>query len=101
VDALNESPRHDARESVLKTVTDIQAWSLNSLHILVTSQDEPDIREHLNPKSSGDVSMKKASIDKDIKDYIRGYLERNRALQKWSMYHSRIKEVLTTKVGGV
>jgi ankyrin repeat domain-containing protein 50 len=101
VDALDESPRHDARERVLKTITDIRAWSLDRLHILVTSRDEPDIREHLNPSSTEDISMKNAGINKDIELFVRGHLQRDRALQKWSSYHSRIQEELTAKAGGV
>jgi hypothetical protein len=101
VDALDESPRHERRERVLDALADFRNWSLRGLHILVTSRDEIDIREHLNPLPDEDVTMKNAGIDKDIEDFIAGYLHQSRALRKWSAYHSRIKEALTVGAKGV
>lgn len=101
VDALDECPRHDTRERMLETISAIRAWSLNSLHILVTSRDELDIREYLNLSSNQEVSMKNAGIDKDIEDFVRDQLEQDRALQKWSSYHPQIQEALKAKAGGV
>ncbi len=101
VDALDESPRHVARERVLETLADFRNWSLRGLHILVTSRDEFDIRETLEPSSAEDISMKNTGVNKDIEDFIQGHLERDRAMQKWSTHHSRIKGALTAKADGV
>jgi ankyrin repeat domain-containing protein 50 len=101
VDALDESPRYDKRENVLNALTDFRNWSLNGLHILVTSRDEIDIREHLDPSSAEDIIMRNAGVDKDIEDYITGYLRQSRVLRKWSAYHLRIKEALTVGAKGV
>jgi hypothetical protein len=101
VDALDESPRYERRERVLDALADFRNWSLRGLHILVTSRDEIDIREHLNPLPDEDVTMKNTGIDKDIENFIAGYLHQSRALRKWSAYHSRIKEALTVGAKGV
>lgn len=101
LDALDESPRHERRERVLDALADFRQWSLRGLHILVTSRDEVDIREHLNPLPAEDITMKNAGIDKDIQDFIAGYLHQSRALRKWSAHHSRIKEALTVGAKGV
>jgi hypothetical protein len=39
--------------------------------------------------------MKNSGIEKDIEEFIAGHLDQSRKLQKWSLYHSRIKEALT------
>jgi ankyrin repeat domain-containing protein 50 len=101
VDALDESPRHGARERVLATLADFRSWSLRGLHILVTSRDEFDIRENLEPLSTEDISMKNTGVNQDIEDFIRGHLERDRVMQKWSTHHSQIQDALTTKASGV
>jgi ankyrin repeat domain-containing protein 50 len=101
VDALDESPRHEARERVLEALAVLRNWSLRGLHILATSRDEIDIRESLAPSTNEEISMKNTDVNQDIEDFIRGYLERDRAMQKWSKYHSRIKSVLTAKAGGM
>ena len=42
LDALDESPRLEARGNVLDTLEMMQKWSLPGLHLLVTSRNEPD-----------------------------------------------------------
>jgi len=101
MDALDESSRYGARERVLETLADFRSWSLRGLHILVTSRDEIDIRENLAPSSSEDISMKNNGVNQDIEDFIRGHLERDRAMQKWSTHRSQIQDVLTAKAGGL
>jgi hypothetical protein len=86
---------------VLHALEEFRNWSLRGLHILVTSRDEIDIREHLDASPVEDVTMKNAGVDKDIEDFIAGYLQQSRALQKWSSYHTRIKEALTVGAKGV
>lgn len=64
LDALDESPRHKHREDLLQALADIRGWSEPGLHLLVTSRDEQDIREQLDPPADQVVSMKNDSIDK-------------------------------------
>ena len=101
VDALDESPRDEGRERVLDALTEFRRWSLRGLHILVTSRDELDIREHLHPLPVEDITMKNSGVEKDIKLFIAGHLDQSRALRKWSSYHSQIKEALAAGAQGV
>ncbi len=66
LDALDESPRSGAQEHVLETLEMMRKWSLQGLHLLATSRDEPDIRQSLEPSSNQEVKMGNAAIDKDI-----------------------------------
>ena len=49
LDALDESPRDYKREGVLRVIQEIRSWSIPSVHLLVTSRSELDIRESLDP----------------------------------------------------
>jgi ankyrin repeat domain-containing protein 50 len=103
LDALDESPRSGAREQVLDTLETMRKWSFPGMHFLITSRDEPDIRESLESLTlfpMQQVKMKNARIDKDIADFISGRL-RSRRLQKWSLYHDKIQEVLVNRAKGV
>jgi hypothetical protein len=55
LDALDESPRGNKREGVLDAVQTIRQWGLPTLHLLVTSRNEMDIRLTLEPPSSQDI----------------------------------------------
>ena len=101
VDALDESPRNEGREQVLDALADFRNWSLRHLHVLVTSRDELDIREHLDPSPFEDVTMKNSGVEEDIGSFIAGHLAHSRALRKWFSYHSRIKDALTAGAKGV
>ncbi len=101
LDALDESPRIGAREHVLDTLEIMQKWSLQGLHLLVTSRDEPDVRQSLGPTPKQEVKMGNAGVDKDIADFISGRLHEDRRLRKWSPYSNKIKEKLTKRAQGV
>lgn len=104
VDALDESPRirEDARGHVLDTVGKIRSWSCDGLHLLVTSRDEHDIRLFLKPLDKEEVLIQNhKEIDRDIADYISRQLIKDPKLQKWSVYHERIKEALCRGAKGV
>jgi hypothetical protein len=58
LDALDESPRDKHRGNMLQALVDLREWSEPGLHLLVTSRDEPDIRDHLEPSLDDIVSMK-------------------------------------------
>ena len=48
LDALDESPRNGPREYVLDALEAMRNWGVQGLHLLVTSRDEPDIRNSLD-----------------------------------------------------
>ena len=103
LDALDESPRLGARGHVLDTIEAMQKWLLPGLHLLVTSRDEPDIRNSLD-LSLGlgqEVKMRNAGIDEDITDFISGRLHEDRKLRKWLPDSKKIEETLTEGAKGV
>lgn len=101
LDALDESPRTGARDCVLETLEAMKEWSFRGLHLLVTSRDELDIRDSLNPSLDQQVKMDHAGIDKDIADFILGRLHDDRKLRKWSSYQNKIQENLVKRARGV
>ena len=101
VDALDESPRYDQRDQVLDTIQTMREWHLPGLHLLVTSRDEPDIRESLSPTKNEEVVMKNDEINQDIADFISGQLETNPKLRKWRAFRDRIQQALTQKAHGL
>lgn len=101
LDALDESPRHKHREDLLLALEDVRRWSKPGLHLLVTSRDEQDIREQLNPPVEQIVPMKNASIDSDIASFVSSYLRDNRRLRKWEKYYDQIEQALTQGARGV
>jgi ankyrin repeat domain-containing protein 50 len=101
IDALDESPRDKHREAVLEFLTDIRAWQEPRLHLLVTSRDEIDIRNELNPESSSIVEMRNDEVDKDIALFITQSLRDNRKLAQWTQHHSIIRDALAQRAKGV
>ncbi len=101
LDAIDESPRLGARGHVLDTIEVMQKWSLPGLHLLVTSRDEPDVRNSLDLSLGQEVKMRNTGIDKDITDFISSQLHTNRRLQKWLPYSNKIQEKLAERARGV
>ena len=101
LDALDESPRNGARENVLDKIEMMQNWSLQGLHLLVTSRDLSDIRSSFNPSPSQEVNMRNAGIDKDIENFISSRLHEDRRLRKWLQYSRKIEETLAKRAQGV
>ncbi|KAJ5091889.1 hypothetical protein NUU61_006759 [Penicillium alfredii] len=108
-DGLDECPRSSSeegvrygpQEEVLETLNTIREWGLSSLHLLVTSRDESEIRAALDPSGEEDVVMKNAEIDRDIKNYVSAELNNDKKLQRWFKYHDDIKQALAERARGV
>jgi archaellum component FlaC len=101
LDALDESPRYSQRDQVLNAIETMRKWLLPGLHLLVTSRDEPDIRESLSPAGNEEVIMKNAEINRDISEFISGRLNVDPKLRKWRAHHDRIQKVLAERAQGV
>jgi ankyrin repeat domain-containing protein 50 len=101
LDALDESPRYSQRDRVLNVIEIMRNWLLPGLHLLVTSRDEPDIRQSLNPAGNEEVIMKNAGINQDISDFISGQLKVDPKLRKWRAHHDRIRQALAERAQGV
>ncbi|KAJ5510374.1 hypothetical protein N7453_002477 [Penicillium expansum] len=101
LDALDESPRYDKREGVLGAIKKMRQWDLPTLHLLVTSRNEIDIRHSLETPFGQDISMKNPDTDIDIENFISYQLSNDPKFQKWKSRHEEIQERLTSKAQGV
>ncbi|KAI0454305.1 hypothetical protein F5B21DRAFT_504410 [Xylaria acuta] len=105
LDALDESPRDRYRKAILQTLVDLRVWSEPGLHLLVTSREEPDIRdvllEELGALPDEIISMRNDAVDNDIKSFVSGSLKSERRLRKWGKYHDQIETALTERANGV
>jgi hypothetical protein len=101
LDALDESPQDHGREGVLGAIQAIRNWCSPSVHLLVTSRNQLDIRESLEPSCDCDLSMKNSGIDKDITDFVSYQLDNDTKLQRWKARHSEIQTKLTQGAQGV
>jgi hypothetical protein len=101
LDALDESPRSDRRDTVLEAVRTMREWGIHSLHLLVTGRDEPDIHRCLTPAPDEIALLKNDGIINDIKTYISHKLKTSPDLQRWERYHDLIQHALLRKCQGV
>ena len=101
LDALDESPRYSQRDRVLTVIQTMRNWLFPGLHLLVTSRDEPDIRESLSPARNDEIVMRNAEINQDISNFISRQLNTDPKLQKWRTHHDRIQQVLAERAQGV
>ena len=71
LDALDECPKGDLRDELLKLIADICSWSPSNIHLIVTSRQEPDIQEALSPLLTGSaISIHGAQVSGDIEAYV-------------------------------
>jgi hypothetical protein len=105
LDALDESPVDISRAEVLSVIDTLRQWQLPGLHLLVTSRDVPDIRDHLQfPTFNKDVehiSLKNESVRDDISRFVAFQVDHDCQLQRWGDHRENIKSYLTEHAGGV
>jgi hypothetical protein len=101
LDALDESPRDCKREGVLRAIQVIRSWSIPSVHLLVTSRNELDIRESLDPSRDQNLSLRNSEVERDIANFVSYQLRNDEKLQKWKARHDEIQAKLTTGAQGV
>jgi hypothetical protein len=80
IDALDECTE---RENLLKLVEEILDWKISTLHILVTSQKEPDIEDCLASRSWHALDLQEAVVAADIQIHVRDRLQSDSQLKKW------------------
>ncbi len=90
IDALDESPNASGisspREMVLQLLKELVDFSLQNLHICVTSRPEFDIRNVLEPLTSLRVSLHdQTGQQQDIADYVRSivYSDSQEIMKRW------------------
>ena len=101
LDALDESPLERGREHVLDAIEVMRKWRLQSLHLLVTSRKESDIRDSLDLSPSYQVDVRNIEADKDISDFVSARLESDRRLRKWLSYRQKIQDTLAARAKGM
>jgi hypothetical protein len=99
IDALDECID---LEEALEILAAIQSWSINHLHIVVTSRLLPEIGETLSVLSTEVISVGELLIDRDIRLYISHRLTTDRSLAKWPLEIRRlIQNTLSQGAGGM
>lgn len=72
------------KDDLLNTVSQIAGLKVEKLRILVTSREEKDIESALQGIVTGQICVRGAKIDDDIRLYVRSCLEKERSLNEWS-----------------
>ena len=98
MDALDECTDQEEMFDLLNSIRD---WKLGCLSILVTSRDEPDIRECVQPAPEQEIHLRNAAIDQDVRLFIRETLQKDKKLKDWSDIFPEIEESLTNGAHGM
>lgn len=98
MDALDECTDQEELFDLLNVMRD---WKLDCLSILVTSRDEPDIRECVHPTADQEILLKNPAIDDDIRLFIEETLQKDKKLQVWSELFPEIEESLANGAQGM
>lgn len=105
LDALDECPVEDSRADVLAMIQTMRQWSLPGLHVLVTSRDVPDIRDHMQSQGHNQdkeyVALKNDNVQEDIQKYVSYQVDNDPQLQRWGDHRAKIKKHLSQHAGGV
>jgi hypothetical protein len=81
-DALDEC---NEVEKLMEKIAEIKRWELPGVRILTTSRIEPDIIETMDVLLPLSICLETASVDEDIKTFVRQSLERDGPLKRrWS-----------------
>ncbi|KAK1848381.1 ankyrin repeat protein [Colletotrichum chrysophilum] len=99
IDALYESPRDKHRQDVLDVLTTMRGWGEPTIHLLVTSRDEVDIRDTLDPSRDESIAVRNEASNKDIALYITQGLRDKPQLRKWKGIRHDSKDADSDHVG--
>jgi hypothetical protein len=80
LDALDECKEREELLGLIKIIVD---WKLDMLHLLATSRRENDIEETLTPLITGQICIKSAPVDADIRTHIHERLQNDTKLRRW------------------
>jgi NACHT domain len=81
-DALDECKEV---KNLMEKIAEIRRWELPGVRILATSRREPDIIETMDVLLPLSICLETASVDEDIKAFVRQSLERDGPLKRrWS-----------------
>jgi hypothetical protein len=93
VDALDEIPDTDGRESTCKILDELSQRL--KVYVITTSRREQDITNYmLECQTIRDISIQNSEVDRDIQLWVRERLREDRKLMKWSAIHGEIEAAL-------
>lgn len=102
LDALDECKE---RAKLMLTIEELVKWNIPSLHILVTSREEKDIRESLSKflNYKDRIRVQSALVEEDIRAYVRSQIRNDHKLKKWQKpeVQTEIETVLMGKANGM
>ena len=103
LDALDEVKQ---REDLLDDIQEIIEWQLGSLHILVTSRREWDIKQTLDPllNENQNIDIQSEVVDRDIRVYVHRILQTAKGLNRWRnkpLVQDEIEKALTENANGM
>lgn len=100
LDAVNEVPRNHGRDKVLKVLKQIRSWELAHMHVLVTSQDEADIRQCMHDAAGEKITLAEEQNRLDIRSYIGSQLTDD-GFKMWGKHHDTIVDRLASRAQGM
>ena len=103
LDALDELKQ---REDLLYHIQEIIEWPLGSIHTLVTSRRERDIKQTLDPllNENQNIDIQSEVVDRDIRVYVREILQTAKGLSRWRSkpeVQDEIERALTENANGM
>ncbi|TVY38543.1 Ankyrin repeat and KH domain-containing protein [Lachnellula occidentalis] len=103
IDALDEFAKIGERDELLTLLGDINSWSLPTVHLIVTSRPEPDIKAVMMPLSNPEaIYIQGSQVQSDISFYIRNQLAEDPKLKKWpSEVKVDIEKALSARADGI
>lgn len=99
LDALDECK---SRSDLLRAIETINVWQHDGLHTLVTSRQERDIGEMLEPlaQESSIINLQTSVVNEDIRTYVRSRLLLDGPFKKWQKRPEVLEEIETRLLKG-
>jgi ankyrin repeat domain-containing protein 50 len=104
MDALDEYPetsKESQRQELLDLIKQIVEHESETLHVLITSRNEADIRATLGALAGGGTSIQRGEVDADIKVYVRTQLKNESFARLPQNLKQDIEENLGKKANGM
>jgi Cdc6-like AAA superfamily ATPase len=95
LDALDECKD---RRGLLQCLEEILGWRLGTLHVMVTSRLEEDIKDFFEPllDHNGSICIRSALINDDIRAYVRYRIQNDAKLKRWKKQPEVQQEIETS-----
>jgi hypothetical protein len=93
LDALDEC---NNRQELLADIREMVGWKIEKLHILVTSREEKDIEEWLEPLIDYKICIQSVLVTDDIRAYVRERIHTDQRLKRWRKKPEVQQEIETT-----